>query len=188
MSLSLQDHIESQKALSAEETSTDNTAGNDSIYNSDTERRKKIRIRNLLLRGDAITINKDGDVRISANENTDNKITIPVPNIYEMIPSSFFSDKLAEGSDNVESFNKSEKLGFPPEGRFSEKEEEKKKKELYKKLISVDPKAVEEERIRLRNLLLYDDTETTDKHRDVEISANEKTDSEITIHVPKIIF
>ena len=56
---------------------------------------------------------------------------------------------------------------------------------MYRQFTSVGKKEIEEERIRIRNLLLYGDTENADKHKDVEVSA-EKTNNENTIYVPSV--
>ena len=137
-------------------------------------------------RGDPVTINKNGNVEMSATENTDKEITIPVPDISEILPIPCGVGKLA-GPDKVEHFVASEKLGFPPPKGFSEKKQEKKRKELYRQVTRANKKELEEERVRLRNLLLSGDIETADKCRDVESSANEKADNETTIYVPKTI-
>lgn len=182
MSLSLDKHIEIQEVSSADkEVSADSIIDNDLIHKPEKNRaeEERIRVYNLLCRGDPVTINKDGTVEMSATENT-----IPVPDISEILPIPCGIGKLA-GPDKVEHFTASEKLGFPPQRGFSKKEQEKKRKELYRQFTSVGKKEIEEERIRIRNLLLYGDTENSDKHKDVEVSA-EKMNNENTIYVPSV--
>ncbi len=188
MSLSPDKHIELQEAPSTDkEFSADSIIGNNLIHEPEKNRaeEERIRIYNLLRRGDPVTINKNGNVEMSATENTDKEITIPVPDISEILPIPCGVGKLA-GPDKVEHFVASEKLGFPPPKGFSEKKQEKKRKELYRQFTRANKKELEEERVRLRNLLLSGDIETADKCRDVESSANEKADNETTIYVPSV--
>lgn len=150
MSLSPDKHIELQEAPSTDkEFSADSIIGNNLIHEPEKNRaeEERIRIYNLLRRGDPVTINKNGNVEMSATENTDKEITIPVPDISEILPIPCGVGKLA-GPDKVEHFVASEKLGFPPPKGFSEKKQEKKRKELYRQVTRANKKELEEERVR----------------------------------------